>query len=221
MASRSSSSYLFLPSFPSSLSFSLPLSPSLHLDPDLQVRVHGTLSLYSYTVPAPIAFVPRCTFSLSLFSSKQNRTRGPKWKGNATDRTEATRDSQFTEQLDGYGVLGSRIHARPTPRNDERPQGKGEKKKKKKKLKKERKKRKEKESERNRGVDTDAVGGSWRRNDYRPRTYSLPAIISSTNASKSIAAYLRFGHARDISAARVSSNGRYRIQPISFTVGWN
>lgn len=137
------------------------------------------------------------------------------------DRTEATRDSQFTEQLDGYGVLGSRIHARPTPRNDERPQGKGEKKKKKKKLKKERKKRKEKESERNRGVDTDAVGGSWRRNDYRPRTYSLPAIISSTNASKSIAAYLRFGHARDISAARVSSNGRYRIQPISFTVGWN
>lgn len=37
-------------------------------------------------------------------------------------------------------------------------------------------------------VDTDAVGGSWRRNDYRPRTYSLPAIISSTNASKSIAA---------------------------------
>lgn len=36
------------------------------------------------------------------------------------------------------------------------------------------------------GKDTNAVGGSWRRNDYRPRTHSLPAIISSTNATKSI-----------------------------------
>jgi len=36
------------------------------------------------------------------------------------------------------------------------------------------------------GKGTNAVGGSWRRNDYRPRTYSLPAIISSTNATKSI-----------------------------------
>lgn len=33
---------------------------------------------------------------------------------------------------------------------------------------------------------TNAVGGSRRRNDYRPRTHSLPAIISSTNATKSI-----------------------------------
>lgn len=36
------------------------------------------------------------------------------------------------------------------------------------------------------GKGTNAVGGSWRRNDYRPRTHSLPAIISSTNATKSI-----------------------------------
>lgn len=36
------------------------------------------------------------------------------------------------------------------------------------------------------GEDTNAVGGSWRRNDYRPRTHSLPAIILSTNAAKSI-----------------------------------
>lgn len=40
-------------------------------------------------------------------------------------------------------------------------------------------------------VDTDAVGGSWRRNDYRPETYSLPAIISSTNAFKSILDFSR------------------------------
>jgi len=33
---------------------------------------------------------------------------------------------------------------------------------------------------------TNAVGGCWRRNDYRPRTHSLPAIISSTNATKNI-----------------------------------
>lgn len=38
------------------------------------------------------------------------------------------------------------------------------------------------------GKGTNAVGGSWRRNDYRPRTHSLPAIISSTNAAKSIGA---------------------------------
>ena len=36
------------------------------------------------------------------------------------------------------------------------------------------------------GKGTNAVGGSWRRNDYRPRMHSLPAIISSTNATKSI-----------------------------------
>lgn len=41
------------------------------------------------------------------------------------------------------------------------------------------------------GKGTNAVGGSWRRNDYRPRTHSLPAIISSTNATKSIESSLR------------------------------
>jgi len=46
------------------------------------------------------------------------------------------------------------------------------------------------------GKGTNAVGGSWRRNDYRPRTHSLPAIISSTNATKSIESRLRKSRAR-------------------------
>lgn len=48
----------------------------------------------------------------------------------------------------------------------------------------ERSREKKRDGERWKG--TNAVGGSWRRNDYRPRTHSLPAIISSTNATKSI-----------------------------------
>lgn len=50
------------------------------------------------------------------------------------------------------------------------------------------------------GEGTNAVGGSWRRNDYRPRTHSLPAIISSTNATKSI--------------RRVSESGKYLLDSI-------
>lgn len=52
------------------------------------------------------------------------------------------------------------------------------------------------------GKGTNAVGGSWRRNDYRPRTHSLPAIISSTNTTKSIESGLRKSSLRADSPAR-------------------
>lgn len=58
------------------------------------------------------------------------------------------------------------------------------------------------------GEGTNAVGGSWRRNDYRPRTHSLPAIISSTNATKSIESLNR----RSLPLARACMRARANTQ---------
>jgi len=90
-----------------------------------------------------------------------------------------SRGSQFTEQLGCGGLL---LRAARCAEKKEDAGGTKERC--------ERKERRRPREETRRrteeGKSTNAVGGSWRRNDYRPRTHSLPAIISSTNATKSI-----------------------------------